>query len=157
MLTPDETRLAAHAYALRHDEEPGRDLWFASLSGLYVLLSDRLQYHNNRYVLLLMCLLLALTPCDRSFCIRGNVRDPAARRGPIWAQRLMQLQLSIVYAASIFIGSRVRWIIPADWLRRSAGASSENWSALMSFSRSSGKFRSTATAMSSRPNFRESG
>ena len=28
MLTQDETKVMAHAYALRHDEEPGRDLWF---------------------------------------------------------------------------------------------------------------------------------
>jgi hypothetical protein len=28
MLTEDETRVMAHAYALRHDEQPGRDLWF---------------------------------------------------------------------------------------------------------------------------------
>ena len=75
-------------------------LAFAALSGLYVMVSDRLHYHNNRYVLLLMCFLLAFTPCDRSFRIRGNVRDPELRRGPIWAQRLMQLQLSLVYLAS---------------------------------------------------------
>lgn len=75
-------------------------LLFASLSGLYVMLSDRLQYHNNRYVLLLMCFLLAFTPCDRSFRLWGARRDPELRRGPIWAQRLIQLQLSIVYLAS---------------------------------------------------------
>jgi hypothetical protein len=28
MLTEDETRVMAHAYALRHDEEPDKDLWF---------------------------------------------------------------------------------------------------------------------------------
>ena len=28
MLTEEETRLLAHAYALRHDEPPGRDVWF---------------------------------------------------------------------------------------------------------------------------------
>ncbi len=28
-LTADETKIMAYAYALRHDEQPGRDLWFA--------------------------------------------------------------------------------------------------------------------------------
>ena len=28
MLTQDETKVMAHAYALRHDEEPDQDLWF---------------------------------------------------------------------------------------------------------------------------------
>ena len=29
MLTTDEIRLVSHATALRFDEEPGRDMWFA--------------------------------------------------------------------------------------------------------------------------------
>jgi hypothetical protein len=33
-LTEDETRVIAHAYALRHDEQPGRDLWFCPDPGL---------------------------------------------------------------------------------------------------------------------------
>jgi hypothetical protein len=28
MLTEDETRVMAYAYAIRHDEEPGKDMWF---------------------------------------------------------------------------------------------------------------------------------
>jgi hypothetical protein len=34
MLTEDETRLVAHAYALRHDE-PGVELWFCPADNLF--------------------------------------------------------------------------------------------------------------------------
>jgi hypothetical protein len=64
-------------------------------AALYLLLCDRLQYHHNRYALILFSGLCALTPCDRALV----VGRPAAP-GPLWAQRLMQLQLSIIYLAS---------------------------------------------------------
>ncbi len=68
--------------------------------GLYVLLCDRLQFHHNRYALLCIAGLLSLAPCDRSFVITGAPVAPSARLGPLWAQRLAQLQLSIIYVAS---------------------------------------------------------
>jgi hypothetical protein len=67
-----------------------------ALIGLYTLLLDRMQFHHNRYALWLFTGLLSLTPCDRALV-------PFARReptGPLWAQRLMQLQLSLIYFAS---------------------------------------------------------
>jgi hypothetical protein len=73
-------------------------LMVSALAGGYVLLCDRLQYHHNRYALFCYSLLLALSPCDRSFYVAG---EPASTRiGPLWAARLAQIQLSIVYVAS---------------------------------------------------------
>jgi hypothetical protein len=73
-------------------------LFTAAFTGLFVFLCDRLQYHNNRYELLLLSLLVSLTPCDRSFL--------ALRRGatgglaPRWAARAVGAQVSIAYLAS---------------------------------------------------------
>jgi hypothetical protein len=72
-------------------------LALAALGGLYGMLGDRLHYHNNRYELLLLTLLVAVTPCDRSFLVFGKPRPGAA---PRWAARLVGAQLSIVYLAS---------------------------------------------------------
>jgi len=65
-----------------------------------VLLCDRLQFHHNRYALFLFAGLLSLSPCDRSFLILEGSETAAARIAPLWAQRLAQLQLSIIYLAS---------------------------------------------------------
>lgn len=78
-------------------------LCIAALTGLYLLLCDRLQYHNNRFALLLVALLASLTPCDRSFLLyrgRRHALSDAARRGPSWARRLIQFQISAIYLAS---------------------------------------------------------
>jgi hypothetical protein len=74
-------------------------LGLASLVGLYLLLCNRLEYHNNRYALYCYAFLLSFAPCDRAFAL-GAPREPAARRGPLWAQRLVQAQASLVYLAS---------------------------------------------------------
>lgn len=74
-------------------------LLVSSLTGLYLLVCDRLQYHNNRYVLLLIGLLLAFTPCDR-YLVFPPPSAPIERRGPLWARRLIQGQLALVYLAS---------------------------------------------------------
>ncbi|HET9932067.1 MAG TPA: HTTM domain-containing protein [Polyangiaceae bacterium] len=82
-------------------------LLVASSIGLYGLLCDRLEYHNNRYVLELLAFLLAFAPCDRSFVLRkGN----GGANGPVWAIWLMKLQISLVYAASA--GSK---LVDTDW------------------------------------------
>ena len=96
-------------------------LLLVSSSGLYLLACDRLQYHNNRYALLLLAFLLAFTPCDRSFrlglgALRSRAAAPAI--GPIWAQRLFQLQVSLIYAGSAlsklfdpdWFGGQVMWV-----------------------------------------------
>jgi hypothetical protein len=85
-----------------------RDALLASaLLGTYVLLCDRLEYHHNRWALFSYALLLAFAPCDRSFRV-GPV--PGDRLGPLWAVRLAQLQVSLVYLASG--GSK---LLDADW------------------------------------------
>ncbi|HMI90324.1 MAG TPA: HTTM domain-containing protein [Polyangiales bacterium] len=89
-------------------------LLLASSMGLYLLACDRLQYHNNRFALLLLAFLLAFAPCDRSFALR-RTGPPIA---PIWAQRLFQLQVSLVYASSAiskvfdpdWFGGQVMWV-----------------------------------------------
>lgn len=74
-----------------------RALLVAACSGLFLFFCDRLQYHNNRYELLLLSFLVALTPCDRSFL---PLAPPRAGLGPRWAARLVGAQVSIVYLAS---------------------------------------------------------
>ncbi len=69
----------------------------AAATALFAFFCDRLQYHNNRYQLLLVTLLVALTPCDRSFRL---LRAPRPGSGPRWAARLVGAQLSLVYLAS---------------------------------------------------------
>jgi hypothetical protein len=85
-------------------------LLLASSIGLYLFCCDRLTYHNNRYVLHLMVFLLAFTPCDRSLRAFGPKLNAEQRRGPVWAQRVMQIQILLVYVASA--GSK---LIDADW------------------------------------------
>jgi hypothetical protein len=80
-------------------------LLLAALFQLYVILSDRDNYHNYRYTFALALGLLALTPCDRALCPGRE-----ATSGPLWAQRLLQLQVSIIYFASG--GSK---LADADW------------------------------------------
>jgi len=82
-------------------------LLMASLCGLYGFFCDRLHYHNNRYELLLLTLLVSLTPCDRSFLLFGGTRLGTA---PRWAARLVGAQLVIVYLASS-LGK----LFDADW------------------------------------------
>jgi hypothetical protein len=65
-------------------------LFASAVLGTYVLLCDRVQFHHNRWALACYALLLAFTPCDR--------RDPPA--GPLWAARLAQVQVSLIYVAS---------------------------------------------------------
>jgi len=79
----------------------------SAIVGIYLLLCDRLAYHNNRYALFLFCFLLAFAPCDAAF-VWGRRRSPS--EGPLWAQKLCQLQLAIIYLASG--GSK---LLDADW------------------------------------------
>ena len=50
----------------------------AGLLHFYGFFSDRLQYHNNRYALLLLVFLVALSPCDRSLLLWRNQPECAA-------------------------------------------------------------------------------
>ena len=86
-------------------------LALAALGGLYGMFGDRLHYHNNRYELLLLALLVSVTPCDRSFLALGQARPGVA---PRWSVRLVAAQLSVVYLASS-LGK----LLDADW--RSGG------------------------------------
>lgn len=85
-------------------------LFLAASIGLFLLGCDRLDYHNNRYVLLLFAFLLAFMPCDRAFVLRRRMPSDSERVGPTWARRLLQVQVSLVYLASA--GSK---LIDADW------------------------------------------
>jgi len=79
----------------------------SSLLGAYVLLCDRLEFHHNRWALFCYAGLLAFAPCDRSFRVAA-ITGP--RVGPLWAARLAQLQVSIIYLASG--GSK---LLDPDW------------------------------------------
>jgi hypothetical protein len=78
-------------------------LLLASSIGLFLLGCDRLQYHNNRYALLLLGFVLAFTPCDRSLRIakrRPHTLPLNERIAPTFARRLFQVQVSLVYLSS---------------------------------------------------------
>jgi hypothetical protein len=87
-------------------------LLVASSTGLFVLLCDRLQYHNNRYVLELLAFLLAFTPCDRALVLlrRPHTQPAPERLAPTLARRLFQAQVSLVYLASA-LGK----LVDPDW------------------------------------------
>jgi hypothetical protein len=82
----------------------GREgLAVASSIGLYLLTCDRLQYHNNRFALLLACFLIAFTASDRSFRIYRGARHALPREqriAPTLPRRLLQLQVSLIYLSS---------------------------------------------------------
>ncbi|HEX2670091.1 MAG TPA: HTTM domain-containing protein [Polyangiaceae bacterium] len=92
---------------------PREALLGASSLGLYFLLCDRLQYHNNRYALLLLAFLLAFTPCDRSWLLvrgRKHTLPREQRIAPTFARRLFQIQVSLIY-----LGSTGGKLFDADW------------------------------------------
>ena len=84
-------------------------LFFSGASLVYLLGCDRLHYHHHVYALACYVLLLSLSPCERSFAITSDGHDDGST-GPLWAIRLAQLQVSIVYLASG--GSK---LLDADW------------------------------------------
>ncbi len=89
---------------------PRGALLASALLGLHALLVDRALYHHNRYALDCFALLFALTPCDRAFLLTGPPTTPASRAGDLWAMRLAQAQLSIIYLAS-----GTSKLLDADW------------------------------------------
>lgn len=82
----------------------GREgLFVAASIGLYVMACDRLQYHNNRFALLLCCFLTAFAASDRSFLLyrgRRHALPVEERLAPTLPVRLLQLQVSVVYLSS---------------------------------------------------------
>ncbi len=92
---------------------PRGSLLLASSVGLFLLGCDRLQYHNNRYALLLLGFLLAFTPCDRALLIarrRPHTLPLHARIAPTFARRLLQIQVSLVY-----LSSACGKLLDSDW------------------------------------------
>ena len=83
-------------------------LFGSGLLGVYAILSDRLEYHHNRYALFIFAFLLSFAPCERAFSIIGS--PDMSRQGPLWAQRLAQAQVSILYLAS-----GAAKLLDADW------------------------------------------
>ena len=89
---------------------PRTALAASALAGLYLLLCDRIGYHHNRYALDCYAFLLAFSPCGRALALVGPPSTPASRTGLLWAGRLAQLQVSLVYLASG--GSK---LLDPDW------------------------------------------
>ena len=85
-------------------------LFLSGIAGIFLLLCDRMRYHHHIYTLYLMALLVAFMPCDRSWARGRRFAPDGERVGPLWAMRLLQLQLSIIYFASA--GSK---LLDADW------------------------------------------
>lgn len=94
-------------------------LFTSALIGLFLLLANRLDYHNNRFALLLLALLTAFTPCDRSMLLfrgfrgfrgRSHALPESERRGSTFATNLIRLTVSAVYVSSG--GGK---LLDADW------------------------------------------
>jgi hypothetical protein len=87
-------------------------LLIAALLGLYALACDRLLYHNNRYVLLLVALLVPFMACDRSFTLPWRWRAVAASSAPAprWAAYMIGALLSLVY-----LSSSIGKLLDTDW------------------------------------------
>jgi hypothetical protein len=100
--------LLAALVAVGHRARPA--LFASAVLGMYLFSCDRLQFHHNRYSLLLFAFLLSFSPCDRAFVITGAPAGEGARIGPLWAMRLAQAQMSLIYLASG--GSK---LADADW------------------------------------------
>jgi hypothetical protein len=79
----------------------------ASALLVYTMLCDRLAFHNYKHTMATFALLLAFAPCDRHLVLG---RPPIADAAPLWVQRLIQLQVSIMYVASS--GSKA---LDAEW------------------------------------------
>jgi len=75
-------------------------LFLSGIAGIYLLLCDRMRYHHHIYTLYLMALLVAFMPCDRSWARGRRFAPDEERIGPLWAMRLLQLQLTLIYVAS---------------------------------------------------------
>jgi hypothetical protein len=82
----------------------GREgLFVGSSCGLFLMLCDRLQFHNNRFALLLCCFLCAFCPSDRAFLLYRGKRHalPLGQRiAPTLLRRLIQFQVSLLYLSS---------------------------------------------------------
>jgi hypothetical protein len=79
---------------------PRMALLASAALALHAIVIDRAFYHHNRYALACFAFLLAFAPCDRSFVITGQPTTATSRAGDLWAARLAQAQLSIIYLAS---------------------------------------------------------
>ena len=89
---------------------PRSALLLSAFAALYTLLCDRIGYHHNRYALDCYAFLLAFAPCGRAFALVGPPSTAASRTGLLWAGRLAQVQVSIIYLASG--GSK---LLDPDW------------------------------------------
>ena len=98
--------VAAVLVLLGHFARPA--LFFSALAITYAMLCDRLHFHHNRWALACYAFLLSFTPCDRARAL--GLEKGAPSGGPLWAQRLAMLQVSIVYLASG--GSK---LVDRDW------------------------------------------
>jgi len=88
----------------------GREgLLTASSLGLYLLLANRLDYHNNRFALFLVGFLLAFAPCDRSFFLLGRPRASSGP-APFFAIHLIRLQV-----VAIYLSSSLGKLLDPDW------------------------------------------
>ena len=67
----------------------------------WLFFADRLEFRNHPWFFLLVLLLLALSACGEGFSLRGRLRgwrgSAPIRAVPLTAQRLLQVQVSLVY------------------------------------------------------------
>lgn len=89
---------------------PRMALATSAVLGLHTLLVDRLQFHHNRYSLLLYALALSLAPAVAHAATLDKPAPTRDERWPLRGVRLAQLQLVLVYLASC--SSK---LLDADW------------------------------------------
>ncbi len=81
----------------------------SALALAYVILCDRLQFHHHEWALACIGFLVALSPCDEAVSLVRD-KESAPPQGPLWAARLAQAQVAIIYLASG--GSK---LLDEDW------------------------------------------
>lgn len=82
----------------------------SGILAVYILSTNTLDFHHNRYSLALYAVLLSLTPCDKAFLL---LADDAPKKGEIdraFGVWLCRIQVAIVYLASG--GSK---LLDVDW------------------------------------------
>ena len=98
----------------------------------YVELIDVAMYLNHYYLVSLLALALALTPCHRALSLDARLRPAlAADRAPAWALYLIRFQVGTVYVFAALAKLQPDWLIHAQplniWLHARADLPLIGW------------------------------
>lgn len=64
---------------------------------------------HHVFALALLCCLMALTPCGRSFSV-DRLRTGLPEVGPVWGQRILAIQTTVLYLGAVYEKSYGAWL-----------------------------------------------